>query len=206
MDSKPRSADWRSILLIIFGLSGALLSITSAAGILLFIAFNEGFFMATDVAPLASILTASTLIAIGLLLLPVTWLSLQRVRGREFDSLNLPPLRPWTWVVIPVLWILVLTLATLYHNAPGANWFTPFLHFLSIALPIYLVVRVGVNRISLGSSQRVWGVFGVGMTLAPLLAIIAEITIIALGVIAVAAYLGFNPDLMVKVAQPGPGL
>ncbi|MGB7874913.1 MAG: PrsW family glutamic-type intramembrane protease [Anaerolineales bacterium] len=199
MNSKPRSADWRSILLIIFGLSGALLAITSAIGILVFIAINEGFFLAADVAPLTTILTASTLIAIGLFLLPVTWFSLQRLRGRDFGPLVLPSLRPWEWVTIPSLWILVITLATFYYNAPGAGWYAPILHFLSIALPIYLVVRLSINRISLGSSQRVWGVFGIGLAFSPLLAIIAEITIIALGVLVTAIYLGFNPGIMAEV-------
>ena len=201
MDPKPRSIDWRSILLIIFGLSGALIAISSGVGILLFIAINENFFLMADVGQLGSILTASTMIAIGLLLLPVTWLSWQRVRGRDFDSLTLPPLPVWAWVAIPSVWVLVITLATFFHSAPGAIWYTPVLHFLSIALPIYLVIRISTNRISLGSSQRAWGVFGIGVTLSPLLAIIAEITMIALGVLVVAIYLGFNPDVMAKAEE-----
>lgn len=201
MDSKPRNADWRSILLLIFGLSGAVLAISSAIGIFVFVAINENFFLATDLAPLASILTASTLLAIGLLLLPVSWLSLQRVRGREFDSLVLPSLRPWAWAAIPILWIIVLALASAYHAAPGAGWFIPILHFLSIALPIYLVVRLSISRISLGSSQRAWGVFGIGMALSPFLAVIAEVSIIVLGVLAVAIFLGFNPDVMAQAEE-----
>jgi RsiW-degrading membrane proteinase PrsW (M82 family) len=187
--------------MIIFGLSGALLAITSGIGIFIFVAINESFIQATDVGPLATILTGSTLIVIGTLLLPVTWLSLQRLRGRSFNPIALPPLRPWMWVLIPVLWILVLALATLYYNAPGAGWYIPVLHFLSIALPIYLVLRLSINRITLGSSQRAWGVFGIGMTLSPLLAIIAEITLIAMGVLIVAIFLGFNPDLMAQAEE-----
>jgi len=198
MDSKPHNADWRSILLLIFGLSGAIIAISSAIGIFIFVAINENFFLATDLGPLASILTASTLLAIGLLLLPLSWLSLQHVRGREFEPLVLPSLRPWTWVAIPSLWIIVLALATAYHAAPGAGWFIPILHFLSIALPIYLVVRLSISHISLGSSQRAWGVFGIGMALSPFLAVIAEVTIIVLGVLAVAIFLGFNPDVMAQ--------
>jgi hypothetical protein len=199
MDSKPRSTDWRSILLIIFGLSGALLAISSALGILMFMFFNRAFFLAADMPPLATILTASTLIAIGLLLLPVTWLSFQRVRGRDFDTFTLPPLRAWAWIVLPGFWLLAIILATLFYDAPGANWFTPFLHFLAIALPIYVAIRVGVNRIPLGSSQRAWGVFGIGMTLSPMLAIIAEVFFIALGILVVAVFLGFNPDIMAEI-------
>jgi hypothetical protein len=201
LDTRPRGADWRSILLIIFGLSGTLLTISSAIGIFVFIAVNENFLAQMNTPVLASILTASTLIAIGLLLLPVTWLSIKRLRGWNFDSFSLPPLRPWTWIVIPILWLLVLALATLYHNVPGANWYLPVLHFLSIALPIYLVIRIATNRIPFGSSQRAWTVFGTGMTLSPIIAVLAEIIVLALGVLVIAVYLGFNPETMAEVER-----
>jgi hypothetical protein len=201
MDPKPRSADWRSILLIIFSLSGALVTVSSALGILIFLAINGNALREADIPSLASILTASTLIAVGLLLLPVAWLSLKRLRGWEFDSLVLPPLRPWAWIVLLILWILVITLASLFHDARGAYWYAPFLHFFSIALPVYMVIRIGVNRIPLGSSQRAWGVFGVGIALSPLLAVIAEITILVLGILIIALYLSFNPDRMTEIEQ-----
>jgi RsiW-degrading membrane proteinase PrsW (M82 family) len=201
MESKPNSTAWRSILLIIFGAGGGLLFIISGIGILIITAINEQIVLETNVTPLIMTLVASTLIAIGLLLLPVTWLSLQRLRGVEFSPLVLPPLRLWAWIAIPSLWLLSITLATLYQGLPSANWFTPFLHFLSIALPIYLVLRVSINRIPLGSSQRAWGVFAAGMSLSPLLAFIAEITVVALAVFAVAFYLGMNPELMASVER-----
>jgi len=61
MDPKPRSTDWRSILLVIFGLSGTLLAISSAIGILIFMAVNKGVLLEMDSSPLVSVLTASTL-------------------------------------------------------------------------------------------------------------------------------------------------
>ena len=194
MEPKPRGTDWRSILLVIFGLGGAILAFSSAIGILIFIAVNENFMVQMNTPVLASILIASTLIAIGLLLLPVSWLSVKRLRGWDFDTFILPPLRPWAWVVIPILWLLVLALATLFYKAPGASWYVPLLHFLSIALPVYLVIRIATNRISLGSSQRAWGVFGIGLTLSPFLAIIGEIIMFVLGIVGVAVFLGLNPD------------
>lgn len=201
MDSKPRGADWRSILLVIFSLTGAVLAISTAIGIFIFMAMNSSALQEVNASPLTSALTASTLLAIGLLLVPVAWLSLKRLRGAEFDSFYLPPLRPWEWITIPALWLLVLTLATLYHDASGALWYAPFLHFFSIALPLYFVLRILVSRVSLGSSQRAWGVFGMGLTLGPLLAVLAEGVMIALGVLVVAVYLGFNPDKMADVER-----
>jgi hypothetical protein len=131
METKPHGTDWRSILLVIFGLGGAILAISSAIGILIFIAVNENFLAQMNTPVLASILVASTLIAIGLLLLPVAWLSVKRLRGWDFASFILPPLRPWAWFVIPSIFYLLHYLSTLsfvlrptaFHlvpvNAPG---------------------------------------------------------------------------------------
>ena len=196
MDSQPRGSDWRSILLLIFSLGGTLLAISAAIGSLFLVALNESVIPEANVSLLATILTASTLIAVGLLLLPVAWLSLKRLRGQEFESFSLPALRPWAWIALPALWLLVMTLATLFHNALGSNWYAPFLHFSSIALPIYLIVRISINRIPLGSSQRAWGVFSSGMTLSPILAIITEGFVIVFGLIAFGVYIGLNPEKM----------
>ncbi len=201
MDPKPRGADWRSILLVIFALTGAVFAISSAIGIFVFMAVNRSALTQFNAPTLTTTLTASTLLAIGLLLLPVAWLSLQRLRGSDFDSFSLPPLRRWEWIAIPGLWLIVLTLATLYHDAPGALWYLPFLHFLSIALPLYFVIRIALNRITLGTSQRAWGVFGVGMTLGPLLAVIAEVAMLFLAVLVVAVYIGLNPEKMAGIER-----
>lgn len=201
MASNPRGSDWRSILLLIFALSGAVFAVSSAIGLLAFLAINQSALLELNASPLTSVLTASTLLAIGLLLLPVAWLSLKRLRGEEFPTFHLPALRTWEWVAIPALWLIVLALATLYHDAPGALWYAPFLHFLSIALPVYFVVRIAIHHIPLGTSQHAWSAFGAGMTLGPLLAVIVEVAFLLLGVLIVAVYLGLNPDLMAEAER-----
>jgi RsiW-degrading membrane proteinase PrsW (M82 family) len=201
MDAKPRGADWRSILLVIFALTGAVFAISSGMGIFVFMAVNRSALTQFNAPTLTTVLTASTLLAIGLLLLPVAWLSLQRLRGSDFDFFSLPPLQRWEWIAIPGLWLIVLTLATLYHDAPGALWYVPFLHFFSIALPLYFVIRIALNRITLGTSQRAWGVFGVGMTLGPSLAVIAEVGMLFLGILVIAIYIGLNPEKMVDIER-----
>jgi len=201
MDPQPRGTDWRSILLLIFSLSGMLLTISAAIGTLIMIAANESVVREVNPSPLATILTASSLIAIGLLLLPVAWLSLRRLRGREFETFSLPSLRPWAWVVIPGLWLLFVVLATFFRDAPGANWYVPILYFYAVAIPIYLVICIAINRISLGSSQRAWGVFASGMTLSPLLAVIAEGIVIIFGLIVFGVYLALNPEKMSDIER-----
>lgn len=201
MDSQSRGSDWRSILLLIFSLSGTVLFISAAIGSLVIVTINENFIPETTASPMAIILTASTLIAVGLLLIPVAWLSLGRLRGREYKTFSFPALRARDWIVILSFWFLALTLATLFHNSPGANWYVPFLHFFSIALPLYLVVRIGINRIPLGSSQRAWSVFGSGIALSPLLSVIAEGIVIIFGLILFGVYLGLNPEKVFDIER-----
>ena len=197
MESQPRGSGWRSILLLIFSLGGTVLFISAAIGTLVLVELDENIMTETTVAasPMAIILTVSTMIAVGLLLLPVAWLSLGRLRGREFITFSFPALRPFGWIIILSLWILSLSLAMFFHDSPGAKWYVPFLHFFSIATPLYLVVRIGINRIPLGSSQRAWSVFGSGMTLSPLLSVIAEGVVIIFGLIVFGVYLGLNPEI-----------
>ena len=194
MEPQLRGKDWRSILLLIFSLSGMVLVISGAVATLVFWSIDE---RGTPV-PLPTLLTASTFIAVGLLLVPVAWLSMKRLRGWEFEKFSLPAPGNWTWVVLPGVWLLVIVLASLFRNGPGASFFAPFLHFISIALPIYLLIRIFINRIPLGSSQRAWGVFASGLTLSPFLAVIAEGVIIVLGLFGVGVYMVFNPEKMFK--------
>jgi RsiW-degrading membrane proteinase PrsW (M82 family) len=201
MEPNPRGSDWRSILTLIFALSGTVFTISSAIGILAFMAVNQSALRELNASPLTSVLTASTLLAIGLLLLPVARLSLKRLRGGEFRTFHLPALRPWEWIAIPTVWLLAMVLATLYHDAPGAFWYIPILHFLSIALPVYFVVRIAIHHIPLGSSQRAWGVFGAGLTLGPLLAVIAEVAFLLLGIVIITIYLGLNLERMAEMER-----
>lgn len=201
MDSNPHGSNWRSILSLIFALSGAVFAVASAIGLIAFLAINQEALLQLNASPLTSVLTATTLLAIGLLLLPLAWLSLKRLRGEALAPFHLPELRTWEWVVLPTVWLLALALATLYHDAPGAFWYIPILHFLSIALPVYFVVRIAIHHIPLGTSQRAWGAFGIGMTLSPLLAVIVEVAFLILGIVVVALFLSANPTLMAQVER-----
>ena len=204
MDSQSHNADWRSILLLIFSLSVTLMMVLAGIATLLLLLLNESVLSnapGMNASPLVTILTASGMIVIGILLLPVAWTSLQRLRGMDAKVLNFPALRPWLWITIPTLWVLAMVLATLFYNVRGAGLFVPLLHILSVGLPIYLVLRIAVNRIPLGSSQRAWGVFGVGVTVSPFLAVIAEFTVIGLGLIGLFVYLGMHPEMAFDIER-----
>lgn len=203
---QTRGTDWRSILLLIFSLGGTLLTISTAIGLLIVTNLQNSLLLKANTSSLTTTLSATTLIFMGLLLLPTAWTSLQRLRGKELEALSLPRLRPWAWVAIPSLWLLDIILASLFYDAPGANWYAPILHFLAVALPVYLIVRIALYRFPLGSGQRAWSVFGTGLMVSSTLAIIAEVILAVLGLVVFGVYLGLNPDLMPNIQQLLPQL
>lgn len=194
MDAQTSKTDWRTIILLILSFCGAALSIGAALLVFVLIFINKNSFSPLSASPLSSILTASMLFVLGLLLLPAGILSLQRLRGRTFDEFYLPSLGLWGWIIAPGLWLATLILATLVYDSPGSNLYSPIIHFLSIALPIYLLLRIGINRIPLGSIQRAWGVFATGFSLSILIAIFTEVFVIIIGLIGLGVYMGLNPD------------
>ena len=199
METQPHRYDWRSILLLIYSLASAFIALGMAAALLGAILLNR---RSLDVpAPLSSILGATTLIAIGLLLLPAGVLSWQRLNGRIFESFQLPRLSAWGWIVLSLLWIVVLILAGLFFDGSGAAWYLPFLHFLAVAIPVYLLVRVTIHTIPLGSIQRVWAVFESGYSLSLLLAIILETLMVALAIILLAIFIGLNPERLAEMQR-----
>ncbi len=191
MESQTRSSDWRSMLLLIFSLGSAFVILSTAMALLVMFLVNDR--MLSVAAPLTNILGATTLTAIGLLLLPAGVLSWQRLKGRSFESFELRPLPVWALVLLPVLWLVVISLATLLYEAPGAAWYVPFLHFLAVALPVYILVRIGIRAIPLGSIQRVWAVFASGYSLSLLLAIVLEVLMLLLVVIVLGVFVGLDP-------------
>lgn len=194
MDEKPTGADWRAILLLIFSLGGALLAFTSALATLALALFRLNEFDGLGASPLSTLLAGSTLAAAGALLLPVGYYSLKRLRGQALATVRLPALRPWTWGLLPFLWLLIVTLASAFYNAPGALAYAPLLHFLAVALPLYLLARVALARISLGSALRAWGVLGSGMSLSLAAALTLEVMVLAGFLLVLGVYLALNPE------------
>lgn len=202
MDKQSAAADWRVILLLLFSLCAALMALTAALLIAAITLFGMEELVKSEVSPLSSLLLASGLAAIGILFLPIGYYSLQRLRGLPRTTLILPPLRPWAWIFLPLLWVALLILASLLYDAPGALIYAPALHFLSVALPIYLLARVAVGRIALGSHLRAWSVLGSSMSLSLGVATALEMMLVVIFVIVVAAGLViFNPTAIDTVQR-----
>ena len=74
------------------------------------------------------------------------------------------------------------------------NWlFLPILTIPAVLLPIGLLLGFGAQKIELGPRWRVWGIFGLGMTLGPFILVIIEIAMLFIAVILIAFYYASNP-------------
>lgn len=75
------------------------------------------------------------------------------------------------------------------------NWFLlPVLTLPAVALPIFVLLGLGIRRLPLGTRWQFWGTFGIAMTLAPLILIILEVLVLFVLVFLVVAVLMSQPD------------
>jgi uncharacterized membrane protein YidH (DUF202 family) len=199
METQARGTDWRSLLLLIFSLGSSFFVLSVAAVLLGMFIFNKSTLNVS--ASLTNILGATTLVAIGVLLLPAGVLSWQRLRGRAFKSIHLPVMPPWVWGGIPLLWVIVLALANSYYETPLAAWYIPGLHFLAVVLPIYFIIRIGLHSIPLGSIQRVWAMLTSGYSISILLAIILEAILVLAAIAALGVVASLNPGIMTDMQR-----
>jgi hypothetical protein len=137
----------------------------------------------------------------GLLLVPSAMFAFTRLMGRQ------PPQMP-AWLtrarfgLLIVVFPLVLLLGYLSTFLPAITWLVlPILHVLAIGLPILWVVYIGVRGLSLGSPQRMWGVFGSGLVLGPTFSLIAEALVGAVFFVLLLFVLSAQPGVAQKFAE-----
>ena len=149
--------------------------------------------------PLSMFLMTAMLFGSGLLLLPSIYYGLFRAFGKPtVDSL------PWLRRTHPSLWIfglpVVLLIGYAVYQQPALSWIVlPPLHFLAVGLPVGWMLFLAVRGLPLGSSQRMWGVFGSGLILAPALISVFEVLAAIIFMLAASFYIASQPELVTKI-------
>jgi hypothetical protein len=140
-------------------------------------------------------LMAASLGSIGALMVPSAYYALMRILERKaIDSRQIiRKLRPGTWIIfLPV----VFGLGYLVSKVPEIAWLAlPPLHVLAVGIPIAWMLYLAMRKLPSGSSQRMWGVYDSGMSLAPILIMIFEILAGLIFVVALAFYLSTRPQV-----------
>ena len=145
---------------------------------------------------LATFLLAAAAALGGLLLLPSGIYAFFGLLGRsdKVPSINLGWLRP---TILIFLFPLVLLLGYWVSQDASIAWLAlPPLHILAIGLPVLWLLYLGIRKLPFASPQRMWGVFGSGLVLGPVLILISEVFALLafalIGSIAIAS----QPDLL----------
>lgn len=129
---------------------------------------------------------AFSLFACGLLLLPSVLTPLLRLLGRSLPPQFAPLLQIHPlWVLLAVGITLGLGYLMMRFNGRSA-WVGiafPLLNVLAVTLPALFFVNLGARKLASGTLQRRSGVFGAGLTLGPLLILLAETAGLVIAVI-----------------------
>jgi hypothetical protein len=145
--------------------------------------------------PAPGFMLAAGMALIGALVVPSAFYSLWRMLDKPVELLpsRLQHLGCPLWPLMAVLAVPLVVLAGYgVIRFTGLDWLLlPPLHILAIGLPIASLLYFAVRNLPLGSLQRMWGVFGSGIALAPVLILsleaLAMIAFVLLGIISIAS-------------------
>jgi hypothetical protein len=180
-------------LLAAFGLAiGAALAILF--GLLVGVGLRSASTADPQMQLLAMFMLAGGLTTCALLLLPSAFYAWQRLSGRPVRRFPTLP-RFFRPNILILALPLVLLLGYEVAKVPAISWlFLPLLHVLAVGLPVLWIVSLAIRNLPLGSPQRLWGVFGSGLVLGPMLIMGLEI----------AALIGFVLiGILFLINQPG---
>jgi len=188
--------DWRSILLAIASIGGALMAVALAViAVVSQAAINFGSSQQNHPL-LETVLLASAILFVGALLIPAAFYSLKRLAGAQVAASTTRQMNFGAGLLVAAVWLGMVALTQIFYGNSILRWITPPFYILSIGLPVYFFARLAIGGLNAGSKQRTWGALGSGMILGPSLAMFIELTLILFLLIGVGVYLAFHPELM----------
>ncbi len=141
------------------------------------------------------LLLAAGAAGVGLVVLPSAGYSFLRLIGRP--AARQIPLPGWMRPTLLILALpLVMAAGYFVSRSERFSWLAlPPLHLLAVGLPVLWLVYLALRDLPTGSPQRVWGLFGSGAVLAPVLAFTAEILLLLAGILALGVWVSTQPGL-----------
>lgn len=139
----------------------------------------------------------------GLILLIATFISIQKFLNKpsveQHSILSLS--RAQIAICIIAAGIAVFIGSLISGNGSVNWWLLPILTIPAVALPLWLVLTLGIQKLPLGTRWQTWTVLGLGMTLGPLILITLEVIVIIIGFIGVILYILSQPELSAEVQR-----
>ncbi len=176
---QQKTFDWLTAGQFSFSLlAGLLLMGSSLAGILMLSLGGSLAGLAVTENQLGSALLFSVGLGFaGLLMIPSTYFSGRRLFGKPPSASKIWQRSGWLIFSVPILIYLgYLSQA----NSSWGNFTLPLIHILTNGAAVFWLLNRVKRKLPGESAQRFWGVFGSGLTFAPLIALIVELLILIL--------------------------
>ena len=200
---QTRSRDWRTIVLAIVNIFGAVTTLGAAALAVIYNALQPAFQLSTssDTAPFEVNLLASTLALVSVLFIPAAYYNIREILQKDIPAASPKPLFVWQGVLLVAAWIASAVLAQFFFNTENVKWLSLPFYLLSIVLPAYFLLRLATGGLSAGSRLRVWSLLSTGMMLGTSFAVVIEIGLVILGLAGVGVYLFIHPEQVMAFQQ-----
>ncbi len=135
----------------------------------------------------------------GIMLLPSAWYSWKHIRRQDSVTIAHHERKNF-WLIFTLFSIIVVSITLALGNFVASRgniaWlFLPSLNIIAAGLPTLWLIYAGTRGLGNSSPKRIWGIFGVGLALGPLIILILEL-ILLIGVgIMVLMWITLNPSL-----------
>ncbi len=199
-----RAGDSRTVLLVVGAGGGAVLAFGAALAMLAYAlwgAVSPSSPGDGNRSPLDFIVLGSAFAVIGVALMPSVYYGVQWLRGRSIPPAKPAILKTWQGILLALVWAGAAVAAGFLIDRPIARWITPLLYLLAIGIPVYFFVRLATGGLQFGSEERLWGVLAAGIELGITPAIVLELVLAFIALIAVGVYVGLNPSQLAAFQQ-----
>lgn len=193
---QTRSLDWRTIVLATVNIFGALVAFGLAVLAVIYSVLQPALKINTSKgpAPFEVVLLASNLALVSVVFIPAAYYNIREILEKDIPAASPKPLYVWQGFLLIAAWIASAVLAQIFFNDETLKWFSPPFYLLSIVLPAYFLLRLATGGLSAGSRLRVWSVLSTGMALGTSFAIVAEISLVILGLAGIGIYISLHPE------------
>ena len=139
----------------------------------------------------------------GMLLLVATFVSFQKFLNKPAVETNtLFSLSAVQIFLCMIVTGVVIILGSQISSVDSVNWILlPLLTIPAVVLPLWLLLGLATQKLSLGTRWQTWNVFGLGMTLGPLILITLEAVVLILGFIVLIFYIFTQPELVSELER-----
>ncbi len=200
---QPEGKKLPGVLMLILSALGILISLFIAAGVAFSLSSLRSIFSSPlEMMPAAS--AGALALLIGVLQIPTLVLAVNSLRGKP-TPLKYPSLyKPASLAMIGSVIILLVGVLAIHVQAA---WyiFVP-LTLLLVAIPVWWIVEFSRRGLPRSTALREWGTLTIGLTAAPLIIMVVELSMVVIAALVVLAVLISQPALMEQLAESAQNL